>query len=451
MILGLLSLTFFLQVDDRFRGWDDTNQYQLEALSWAQGEKPPSKFLIQESRGLGLVMPKYYSPLTSYLWSFFVNPNDTRSSLVKIKGFQAFLMAVIFIGLTFLIDSQISFLSILLSSILLFTPFCRELISNPISEALALFLLIIAFIFPRGSSLFASLELMTRPVMVLLFIPILWKRKHEPFTYFLGIFTLLLGIIKFRGLLFSSHQIPAFDGYGLVVKNVVTNFASDSAYQYFDHLLPHTNPVFFIFWASLLGLLALLTIYKLKSNWVIGIPSLMYFLICTLWGPTGVRLLFPLMISFFIHFMSLNTVSKRIVSLGLFCLLFIHSIDRQIESGLEIWRDKLPETERGFDEIKTWLHQKGYQNDPLVMWRFRFCSNYFRTTCFMPPFNPAELARQVKSQKIHFLVYPNKSWQREDNMNMELLNNYLEKTNFSFDKYSYDFQGIKVLDLSSLR
>ena len=95
-VLVILGLTFFGFVDNKYQGWEDTNQYQLEAQAWAKGSRPPVMMMLQDPQSH--VGPSHVPPLTPYIWSKLINTqSDYRSSLFHIKIFQAALLLACFV------------------------------------------------------------------------------------------------------------------------------------------------------------------------------------------------------------------------------------------------------------------------------------------------------------------------------------------------------------------
>jgi hypothetical protein len=353
----------------------------------------------------------------------------------------------------FLFKKNASFFdAVLVTTLLFLNPFCRDLVSIPQSEPLAISILILSYVSSsRGAGFLLPVMFMTRPPLVALFLNQCLSQRIKPLAYAMGLLTLATGIV-----LFGSLFIPGtFRSFGFHVSQIVASFYSfqrDLALQILDHLISYDDIVARLgaiapfLWSSVLIFTFLFLFWKTKKHYAVWAGSFIYLIAVSMAGPAGVRYVFPLILFWLLEFgFRLNKFVKILL-----IVICCHHIVRQVDEIRMFRKDRFPETHsKALIEAKEWLAAQHFDHDGLMSYRYRFCANFFQTRCFGPPPSSQNLIQYIKNRSAHFIIFMNRDWQTEDNENQKMIRSYFEK-HPELSVSWHDFHGVTLLDVSQL-
>ena len=398
-----LALSFFGLVDDRYRGWDDTNQYQLEARSLSQGRGLPLPEITENSLRIPEINPVRYPIGVTSVWSGLVDPTqDWRQSLVRIRLLQCTLLAISIFG-TFLVLGS-GWGALLITILFYCHAFFRESIVAPVSEIQSLFLLVLGFLLPLGSGVWFVCQLAVRPVVSVLHLARLWDQRKSFRAITLGVLALLLMVFAYGNLLRSPPANLEFGPPWIVLYG----FADSTAKLFFTHLLSSESQksiLFQVIWSLILGVGAWFAFQGIRARFPLGIATAIYLAIVLSVYVQGSRYFLPLIL---VLLLELKPQFRGRKWLLIPCaLLSLHLVFQQFESIRLLRRDREPPTDHsGLQQAQAWVGS--LEKKPrLMMHKFRYCLNYFAVPCSEYPrsLEPSILLSEWRTKKVDWVVF----------------------------------------------
>lgn len=448
LLLFTLASSFLFFTDNRSRGWSDTHQYQIEARSWAKGERPPVADLLIDKENAQFVGPTHVPPLTPYIWSKFVSLGDPTKTLSRITLFQALLLSYCFILFVLIVGNRkVTVAGLLWGVLLFFHPFVRWWVYMPMSEPLALAIFLTGYYFAKTAGVAAALQGMTRPPVGLLHLPQLFSLKKNIFVWISFIFAASVGLIFFKDLILPS----SFRGMGYNLnKSIQTlqGFFYDSS-LIFNRLLPYKTFWFQVIWGILLTTFLIMIILKNYKKWTVWIAGIFYLLTIFLAAGEGFRYLFPFIVLLFVEFKP--TLPKNKIIAGLLLILTLHVTFQHLEAIKELRGDRFPETDTlGLNQTRTWINENILSDKRLMMFRYRFCINYFDRPCVSIPLSDESILENLVKFKIRLVVVNQLYWQIEELDFEKRLLKELEAIKYPLNQYSRTFDNVRVIDVAPL-
>lgn len=446
LVALIFAISFFGFVDDKYRGWDDTNQYQLIAKRWAQGIRPPLKEIEANTEGVGTDYSKTSPILTPFVWSLLVKPStDWNGSLFRIRTLQATAVATCFLFLYFALGGGIS--GLLISSIFFVNGFFREIIMAPITEPQSLLLLILSYAFPLLTGLFFVGQGLTRSPVLLLHSAVLLKAPGRLKSLLIAALSATWAWLFFKDLV-KGVNVP-IRAFSYFTENL-RQLSETSASTLFNHLLPHENGIFKVIWMTVVCFGLVWSIKKAyRKSHLLFLALSSYF--CLLFSviPQGFRYYLPAFLLLLLELRPQLTLAKWRRWLA---IAFIAHLGFQ---HFEEWKwlknhDESEAQSMGLVAARHWIKEENIQN--IMMFKMRYCLNFFDVQCFAYPqnLNRDGLIQEIKNKKITYLVFSGTDWMKEEKEILPIIESLFNENHIELAKFERWFDKVRVVDLSGL-
>ncbi len=456
-----LALTFFGFIDDKFRGWDDTNQYQLEAKVWARGSKPPVPELAANTAGQKTQFSVRGPVLVPFIWSFLISDsysnqqNGWASSLIRIKIFQAVLISTSFLMIIYL--SGFSWSGLAFAIFLFMNGFFRDFVSQPITEPFSYFILIFSYLICslKVSSRWrlivvpclAAAQCITRTQVGVLHLSSLWKERHSKLAWASGLISITIAIWFFGDLIRGSKvHFYGPQMYGSVFKS----YSAILSQTLFIHLFNYEALWFQYLWRFIAGTFLLVIFYTARKNRALLLSLVVYVLIVFSVLPQGLRYFLPMFLLALLEFKPKIPKMKFVRTLAV--IFAVHLCFQQIQNVFEFHRFITPETQSpGLVGVKNWIRQNKANVGNVMMLKFRYCINFFEIQCFTVPdiLDQKHFIEEVQSKNIRFLILSGVTWQIEEKSLENVARELFKSRHLSFEGATRTFDTVRVIDLKS--
>lgn len=420
LLAALLGLSFFGFIDDKLRGWNDTNQYMLEAQAWSRGDGLPAKDIVIQDEWEDLHGPVWYPPLTSYVFSLFSDssPHKTVKNLRILQGFIWYLAFMLFVWALSL--TAVKHHALLLGVLVFFTHEVSLYVMNPQSESLTFLIYILAFSIPLISGVAGALMVPVRPMMGPLFFPIAWRNRFQKLFWISFVLSLLSMTLIFGKLIIPDAPKPLFFSWAKSLQ-IWESFCFYLSLNWFNHIAPIYNPTFQKFFqvgvAAFAAWVFWLT-YHRKLIWICFAAFLGFVFMP---APQGLRYFYPGLVYLVLE---LSRDSKGLFAglkhrkylLAIFYIIGVHVLFLHGQTIKDFQKDTNPQANsQGLIKAREWINAQNPRG-LLMSYRFRHCSFFFQRPCYGLTMSPDNLLEDLKNKQISFLILQNLAWQKEDNI-----------------------------------
>jgi len=460
-LIGILSLSFFCFIDDRFRGWWDTNQYFVEARAWRQGQKPPVPDLV-ENVGASWA-PAYSAPLVPYTWAHIEGANE-RTNLRNVRIFQALLVSFCFAGLFFYLN-----FNFVIPLLLFCNPFTRDLIFWPMTEPQSVALLFLPYLMPRLAGVSWVLQIVTRPAVAFLHLPNLWRNRFSWTTYLGAGATFAFIFMRFGHLVIPATP-PGIGHSWVRCVEIYKSLAEEATNEILTRRWPAS--LYFILY-GILGWGVWRVCRKFVLSPVICAAIGAYIYVITLPFAVGVRYFFPLL--FFIALewsdparraplpkLSIPSfwrpgelarkwprVARAFTTL-IVCIALYNGI-RHLFAIDVFRRDRMPNADTpGLNAAKSWLKTQNLGGDTVMMFYVRYCLNFFELHCMGYPLDQKTVKTFVKEHHVRYVIFTGQSWIVEEMRFLEDLKKNLKINDADLEKQTLHFEEVKIMTMAPL-